>query len=135
MNLPSRHFHAMLRRPWRATQARCALHLLLAVTAMAVAGCGGNDDVPIAQLARSQQTYIGQQVHTRGTVRLEQDPNGRSYFVLADRHGVLVGLQPAGLAAVYRDHRVTVSGQFDVQPGFGRVIRVVSIQPIDGSSG
>jgi len=101
--------------------------LLWTFIALACAGCGHNPSVTLAQLAQSQQDYIGQQVLTRGTVRQERNPDGSSYYVLADAHGALVGLDPAQKVRPFQGRSVQVGGLFEVQPGFGRVIHVVFI--------
>lgn len=116
--------------------ARLYFALLLTAATLLSAGCGsGATNVTLGQLAESQQTYVGQQVQTRGIVRHEQNPDGTPYFVLADPHGMLVGLEPAGAARRFEGRLVQVSGLFEVQPGFGRVIHITSIAPAKDDSG
>jgi hypothetical protein len=109
--------------------------LLIAAVTLALAGCGGSTTVAIGQLAESQQAYTGQRVLTRGVVRDERDPDGSTYFVLADPRGRLVGLEPAATARRFEGRLVQVSGLFEVQPGFGRVIHIVTIAPAEGDGG
>ncbi|HTT06656.1 MAG TPA: hypothetical protein VMF64_15360 [Steroidobacteraceae bacterium] len=106
---------------------RFHLALLTAAVVLALVGCGGNPEVTLAQLAQSQQDYAGQAVLTRGVVRHERDPDGSDYFVLADPHGTLVGLDPSQKARPFEGRLVHVSGVFEVKPGFGRVIHIVNI--------
>ncbi|HTX25160.1 MAG TPA: hypothetical protein VMD03_10955 [Steroidobacteraceae bacterium] len=103
--------------------------LLIAAATLASAGCGGNAKVSLAQLAESEQVYAGQRVLTRGVVRDERDPDGSTYFVLADPRGTLVGLEPAAKAIRFEGRLVQVSGLFEVQPGFGRLIHIATIAP------
>ncbi len=109
--------------------------LLIAAVTLALTGCGGNREVTIGQLSESEQAYAGLHVLTRGVVRHERDPDGSSYFVLSDPRGTLVGLQPAETASRFEGQLVQVSGLFEVQPGFGRVIHIAVIAPAesDGS--
>lgn len=111
---------------------RASFALLIAAGALASAGCTRNTNVTVGQLAESQQAYIGKHVLTLGVVRNERDPDGSTYFVLAGPHGALVGLEPAGMAHRFEGRRVQVSGLFDVQPGFGRVIHIANIAPANG---
>ncbi len=115
---------------------RASFTLLIAAGALAAAGCVRNTNVTLEQLAASQQTYIGKHVLTRGVVHHERDPGGGStYFVLTGPHGALVGLEPAGTARRFEGRLVQVTGLFDVQPGFGRVIHIATIAPAKGGGG
>lgn len=115
---------------------RRLLALLMLAAVLVGSGCGGGSgEITIAQLAQSQQDYVGQRVTTRGVVRYERDPDGRSYYVLADAHGVLVGLDPAGSARAFEGRAVQVIGVFEVQEGFGRVIHIAAITPSTGGTG
>ena len=107
--------------------------LITPLIAAAILGCGGgNGEVTIAQLAQSQQDFVGQRVTTRGQVRHERDPDGRAYYVLADAHGMLVGLEPEGAARAFEGRSVQVIGVFDFEQGFGRVIHIAAIRPSTG---
>lgn len=114
---------------------RSCLPLLIALVTLVSAGCDGNTTVTVAQLAESEQTYAGQRVLTRGLVRYERDPDGSTYFVLSDARGTLVGLEPAETAGRFRGRFVQVSGLFEIQPGFGRVIHISAITPAEGGGG
>jgi hypothetical protein len=109
--------------------------LLIAAVTLASAGCGGDTRVTLGELAESQQAYAGQRVLTRGVVRDERDPDGSTYFVLADPRGALVGLEPAATASRFEGRFVQVSGLFEVQPGFGRLIHIATIAPAQGDGG
>ena len=100
---------------------------IIATAALALAACGGNPETTLAQLAQSQQDYAGQNVLTRGVVQREQDADGSAYYVLADPHGALVGLDPAQKAGPFEGKLVHVSGLFEIKPGFGRIIHIVNI--------
>ena len=104
-------------------------HFLLSIAAatLAVAACHADTNVTLGQLAESEQAYSGQRVVTRGVVRHERDPDGSSYFVLSDPHGTLVGLEPAGTAGRFEGRFVQVSGRFEIQAGFGRIIHIAAI--------
>lgn len=112
---------------------RLFLPLLLVSVALVAAGCGGNPEVTLKQLAESQQDYAGQGVLTRGVVRHERDPDGSNYFVLSDPHGTLVGLDPAQKARPFEGRLVHVTGIFQIQPGFGRIIHITSISLVIGA--
>jgi len=109
--------------------------LLIVAAALVCAGCGGSAQVSLEQLAESQQTYAGRRVLTRGIVRHERDPDGSDYFVLSDARGRIVGLEPAASARRYEGRRVQVTGLFEIQPGFGRVIHIAAIAPASGAGG
>jgi hypothetical protein len=109
--------------------------LLIATAALASASCGGNTTVTLGQLAESEQAYAGLRVLTRGLVRDERDPDGSTYFVLADPRGRLVGLEPAEAASRYEGRFVEVSGLFEVKPGFGRLIHIATIAPAKSDGG
>lgn len=106
--------------------------LLIAVTALTLAGCGGTTQVTLNRLAGSERAYTGQHVLTRGVVRHERDPDGSTYFVLAGPRGALVGLAPAERASPFEGRFVQVSGLFELQPGFGRLIHITTIVPVKG---
>ncbi|HEX5418587.1 MAG TPA: hypothetical protein VFY39_01175 [Gammaproteobacteria bacterium] len=108
----------------RGIVAAAVLGLLLA----ALPGCDRVTPATLGQLAADQQTYEGWRVRTEGVVREEQDRNGRAYFVLSDGMGHLVGLKPVGQVRRYTGERVKVSGLFQVEAGFGRVIRIEEIE-------
>ena len=112
---------------------RLYLPFLLVAIVLASVGCGGNPEVTLKQLAESQQDYDGQGVLTRGIVRHERDPDGSNYFVLADPHGMLVGLDPAQKALPFEGRLVHVTGVFQVKPGFGRIIHITSISLVIGN--
>lgn len=109
-----------------------ALWPALAVASAAatlLAGCGGGGGpVSLADLARRQGAFAGKRVETAGTVREERDPDGKTYYVLADAAGDLVGLEPASEARRYLSERVEVSGRFELQRGFGRMLRIARIR-------
>ena len=109
--------------------------LLIAAATLVSTGCGGDMVVSLGQLADSQQAYAGQRVRTGGVVRNERDPDGRTYFVLADSRGTLVGLEPAATASRFEGRNVQVSGLFEIQPGFGRLIHIATIVPAKAPGG
>jgi hypothetical protein len=113
---------------------RTYLPLLLATASLALAGCGGNVSVTLGQLAQSEQTYAGRHVLTRGVVRYERDQDGSGYYVLSSPRGMLVGLKPAAAARRFEGRLVQVSGLFELQPGFGRVIHIAAIVPAGRSA-
>lgn len=110
---------------------RSCIPLLIAALTLMSAGCSGVTPIALGQLAGNQQANAGKRVLTRGVVRRERDPDGHPYFVLADPHGTLVGLEPAETASRFEGRFVQVSGLFEVQPGFGRVIHIATIAPAD----
>lgn len=113
----------------RSTASRHAL--LIAATAavlVLLAGCGAAT-VSLAALAERQGAFAGKDVHVHGKVRRERERGGRTYFVLTDTGGDLVGLKPAARARPYAGRQVEVSGRFEVEAGFGRVIHVAKIAP------
>jgi len=93
------------------------------ITAIAV-GCGGGGikQVSLAQLAENQEVYDAEQISTSGVVREEPNGHGGLAFLLSDRRGDLVELEPARKAAPYIGRRVAVSGRFELDPRVGRVI-------------
>ncbi len=106
---------------------RRSLSLVVAATLAATAACSGNTQVNLEQLAEWQETYAGQRVATVGVVSEEHDADGSSYFVLSDPSGHRVGLQPSATASHFKGRLVEVSGLFEIQPGFGRVIHIAAI--------
>lgn len=111
------------------------LPLLIAAATLISTGCGSNTRVTLAQLAESQQAYAGRRVLTRGIVRDERNADGSNYFVLADPRGTLVGLEPAETASRFAGRVVQVSGLFEIQPGFGRLIHIATIAPTESDGG
>ncbi len=108
---------------------RRSFALIAGAAVLAAFGCSGNTQVTLAQLAEAQQTYAGRHVTTQGVVREERDPDGTAYFVLSNVTGQRVGLAPSETASRFRGRLVEVSGLFEVQPGFGRIIHISAIAP------
>lgn len=106
--------------------------LLMAAAVLVSSGCSGNTRVSLRQLSGSEHAYVGHRVITDGVVRHERDPNGEAYFVLAGPRGALVGLKPAAMARRFEGQLVQVSGLFAFQPGFGRLIHIATIVPVEG---
>ena len=114
---------------------RLSFPLPIAAVTLALLSCGGTTKVSLGELAGSAEAYAGRRVLTRGIVRYERDPDGSAYFVLADPRGTLVGLEPAEAARRFEGQFVQVSGRFEIQPGFGRLIHIATIEPVKADGG
>lgn len=133
---PSSHRPCRGRRVTGAASRRGPLLALVAIVLAALAAFAalkltsgaGDAGVTLANLAREQQAYLGDEVTTSGIVRRFTDPNGSSYYMLTDARADRVILRPAATARRYRSQHVTATGRFGFDPGAGRVLRVRRIE-------
>ncbi len=121
--------HSLVRR--RARGAPAALVALL--VALVLAGCGGPQTVPLAELVADAEGYDGQQVITSGHV-LEFDADDGAlerHFVLQDSAANRVLLLPLEAAEEHGGALVEVLGQFEADEVQGRMLHVEEIDPLD----
>lgn len=101
-----------------------AVLLLLVATA-----CGGTGSVPLADLALEQERYDGERVTTSGVViAIGEDggPYGRQYAI-QDADANRVRLLPDHVAEPHVGSTVTVTGEFEYDPGQGRLLHAETI--------
>ncbi len=108
--------------------ARWLLPAILLSIALTAISCGdARYQVTLAELAREQERFQGERIVTCGLVRNFQE-RGDSYYVLEDEADNRVGVSPQSDVAAFVDRRLCVTGTFDVEPEFGRVIQVESVE-------
>lgn len=107
----------------RARRIACVAALVGPLTT----GCaGGPTEVSLTRLAQEQDAFSGDEITTSGTVRKFEDARG-SYFVLEDESRNRVALSPTSMVAGLVGEEILVTGNFEVRPGFGRVIEIERI--------
>lgn len=112
----------------RPLSARCLLPVIMLAVALAVIACGNDtNQVTLAELAQDQERFRGESIATCGLVRNFEE-RGNSYYVLEDEADNRVGVTPGSEVAAFVGRRLCVIGTFDVEPEFGRVIQVESVE-------
>jgi hypothetical protein len=87
--------------------------------------------VPLARLVSEQESYEGQEVETRGTVRAFGEDPATRHYVLEDARANRVQLIPDRAARGYVGREVLVAGEFGFDDTRGRFISIDRIRPVD----
>lgn len=120
---------AARRRRWRRV-----LGALAAAVVLLAGACRPEREpvaVPLARLVSEQESYEGQAVETRGTVRAFGDDPATHHYVLEDARANRVQLIPDRAARRYLGREVLVAGEFGFDETRGRFISVDRIKPVD----
>jgi hypothetical protein len=107
----------------------------LAATALLLVGACTQEmepeAVPLARLVSEQESYEGEEVETRGTVRSFGEGPATRHYVVEDPQANRIQLIPGRLAEGFVGREVMVVGEFGFDASRGRFIRVDHIRPAD----
>ncbi|WP_192034615.1 hypothetical protein [Halomonas sp. YLGW01] len=106
------------------------LHVLVIPCLLALAGCGGADEVmpvPLPVLAAEPAAYDGKRVATSGVVRSFAPP--RHYWI-EDQDLHRVEIVPPERVAAHLGREVSVVGRFRFTPDAGRRLEVEALEPL-----